>query len=274
MKPYAISLRMLRAAALVLPLCWSAGALAAPTDGADAANLIKNRIAAKDCAEAVDALKAGIRQGYREVVMLAGAMHDKGLCVKRDWNRASDFYAQAYQAGTKEAADYLAAGFAAPENGPDLAAALWWASRGSNRAAQGCAISPAAVDDPDRFVAELMAWPQERRARCNYIAGVLSTLATEVRYPALPQNYLIEGDVIMRFLPGVPRIDLRVENVAESEPLGRGQNGIVRDRSLKKLSAGFEKTIDDIAQRALRRYPQPAGIPVETAVDVTYRFQF
>jgi hypothetical protein len=261
----------LRAVLLAAPFSWSAAAAAGPTAGAEAANLIKVRIAMNDCGEAAGLLEAGLKQGYPEVVLLAGAMHDKGFCVKRDWNRASDFYAQAYQAGVRKAADYLAAGFAAPENGPDVAAALWWASRGTAHAAQGCTVSPAAADDPDRFVAELAAWPQGRRAACNYIAGVLSTMAIDVRYPREAEKYRIEGDVVVRFLPGVPRIDLRLENV--SEPLGGGRPAVARGRSLKKLSADFEKILDEIAQRTLQRYPQPTGIPADTVVEVDYRFQ-
>lgn len=266
--------RLLRAACLVMPLCWSATAAAGPTDGADAARLVTARIAARDCGEAVDVLKAGLKQGYREVILLAGAMHDKGLCVKRDWNRAADFYAQAYQAGMKEAADYLVAGFAAPENGPDVAAALWWASRGAGHAGQNCTVSPAANADPDRFVAELMTWPQARRATCSYIAGVLSTLAAEVRYPTQAQKYLLESDVVVRFLPAVPRVDLRVENVTELEPLRQGSSWVGRYSSVRKVSADFEKTLDGIVQRALQRYPQPAGIPADTVAEVKYRFQF
>ncbi|MGJ7917419.1 hypothetical protein ACI48D_18335 [Massilia sp. LXY-6] len=266
---------ILSSAVLASLLGWSAAAGAAtPNPGADAANLVKTRLAAKDCGEAVTELKAGLKQGYREVVLLAAAMHDRGFCVKRDWNRAADFYAQAYQAGMKEAADFLAAGFAAPENGPDVAAALWWASRGRGYAAKGCTVSPAAADDPDRFVAELATWPQSRRAACNYVAGVLSTIVAEVKYPATAQNYLIEGDIHLRFLPGVPRIDLRMENVSELDPLERRPNGLMRDRSLKKLSADFEKMIDDISKRALQRYPQPEGIPADTVVELSYRFRF
>ena len=50
--------RTLRVAAFCWLVCCAVAARAGATDGADAANLIKTRIAAKDCSEAVTELLA------------------------------------------------------------------------------------------------------------------------------------------------------------------------------------------------------------------------
>jgi len=244
--------------------------------GRQAAGAITDRIAAKDCSGAVENLKAGLKRGFDEVTLLAGSMYDNGVCVRRDWNRAVAFYAKAWEGGMKEAADRLAAGYAAPENGADIAAALWWANRGRGQAAQAygiksCTVDAAAVDDADRMVEELKSWQPARLAACNYMVGVMSTLAAEVKYPALATRYGIGGSVVLRFLPGVPRIEIEKSNLREFEPLSREQGDMTRGRAAKTI-AGFEKTINEVAERALRRYPNPGGIEADTAMSFEYVF--
>jgi TPR repeat protein len=198
---------------LALALALLAGGAQARTDGERAARDIGERLRASDCKGAVTALNAGLKQGHAEVALLAGSMYENGVCVSSDWQRAVSFYSQAYEDGQAEAASRLAAGFAAPENGPDIAAALWWANRGRAQAAQtqanvGCAVSPEAAGDPELFVAELRTWPQARLLLCNYIAGVMSTLAAEVQYPSRAIRAAMGSDVYLRFQPAVPRIDM------------------------------------------------------------------
>lgn len=260
------------AALLSLPV---AAAESAPGRRATAA--VTDRIAANDCTAAVDELNAALKQGYTEVILLAGSMFDHGVCVKRNWNRAVSFYSQAYEGGMPEAASRLAAGFAAPENGPDVAAALWWASRGRGQAAQvqanaGCAVSAAAADDAERFVAELQTWPQARLLACNYIAGVMSTLSAEIKYPQLALRYAVGGDVTLRFQPAVPQIDMRRGESREYQLIGIFRGEQLHDRQTERVTGGFEKALGEVADRALRRYPKPAGIPAETRVLVQYRF--
>jgi hypothetical protein len=240
---------------------------------------ITDRIAAKDCSGAVDDLKAGLKRGDAEVSLLAGTMYEHAVCVPRDWNRAVLFYVQAYQSGLKEAADRLAAGYAAPENGTDVAAALWWAGKGRIEAPPGqqalapCAVSAAAAGDMDRFVAELKTWPQWRLAMCNYVAGVMSTLSAEIRYPALAQAYGVGGEVTLRFLPAVPKVELKKGDAREYQLLGIVNGDVLRDRETPMVTGGFEKAIGAVAERALRRYPQPGGIPHEAVFFVRYIFE-
>lgn len=223
---------------------------------------VRSRIEGRNCGGAVALLKDGLKAGYPEVALLAGSMYEQGICVKPDWDNAVTFYIQAYQGGLPVAAERLAAGCADPANGPDVAAALWWGlrERGATRYAS-CAVSAAAQQDPDRFVAELNSWDRGKQALCNYMVGVISTISGEVKYPRRAQILGRDGEVVLRFLPAVPRIEL-----------GEGAEGdTLPDKAVAR--AGFETTLREAADRALRRYPQPPGIPASTEASVRYVFE-
>lgn len=264
------------AALFLLSLSLPAGAAGAEAPshyGEKAVSAIKGRIRLKDCAGAIDDLKTGLKKGFPEANMLAGSMYENGVCVKRDWERAIPFYIQAWEGGLREGADRLAAGYAAPENGADVAAALWWAVRGRGRDwLPECAVGRAAAADIDRFAAELQAWPQARLAMCNYVTGVMSTLAAEARYPAQAFVEGVGGHVGIRFLPAVPRIEMQRGGVQEYLLLGLVNGDAARERGSRSAD-GFEKELGEVADRALRRYPQPAGIPAAMVVKTSYDFQ-
>jgi hypothetical protein len=261
-----------------------AALLAAPTAFAatpsqESAADVTNRIEAKDCVGAVEAMKNGLKREYPDVALLAGSMYEQGVCVKPDWNNAVLFYTQAYQEGRAEGADRLAAGFAAPEHGADVAAALWWVSHGRMQVEKGgqplapCAVTPDAAEDVDRFVAALKTWQPARLTMCNYVAGVMATLSAEVRYPDLAQAFGVGGDVTLRFLPAAPRIELKKGEAREYPLLGAVFNGdLLRDREAR-AGGGFEKAIGEVAERALRRYPHPDGIPADAVFKLQYHFE-
>lgn len=245
--------------------------------GREAVDDIRYRIEMQHCDGAVADLKTGLKKGFPEVSLLAGSMYENGVCVKRDWNRAVLFYVEAWQGGMKEAADRLAAGYAAPENGTDVAAALWWSHRGNkdSERAKGmanCRISPAAVDDMDRFVAELQTWPQQRLAICNYVIGVMSTVSAEVGYPAFAAAYNVGGEVSLRFLPAVPKIDLKGGKVQEFAMYGAVNGDKARERT-SRSAGSFESALREVADRALRRYPHPDGIPPDTLITTDWHFE-
>jgi len=239
---------------------------------------IMDRIGNKDCAGAVSDLNAALKHDFPEVQLLAGTMYEHGVCVKRDWERAVPYYIQAWQGGVKDAANRLAAGYAAPEN-DDVAAALWWASRERDRGGHaagiaklvGCTVRPAAADDMDRFVAELQTWPQSRLQACNYMTGVMATVAGELRYPTVAGMYNVGGDVDVRFLPAVPRIDLKLGATRTVQMSGWIDGDATRERETLAKN-GFKQALNQVVERALRRYPHPDGIPSDTLVQLTYRF--
>ena len=250
----------------------AASAHAGTRSGALAVDGIRNGIAARDCSLAVDRLKSGLKNEYPEVLLLAGSLYENGICVKRDWPRAVDFYARAHAAGEKDAAARIAAGYADPANGPDVAAALWWALKHTPFRPAPCTVPKEALADPDRFVAELKAWPQARLSTCNYLAGVMSTIAAEVKYPELAAAHAIGGDVTLRFLPGVPRIELQRGESREYEMVGWVMADALRDRKSRKMADGFQAALSAVGNRALARYPHPGGIPEDALITVKYNF--
>jgi hypothetical protein len=232
---------------------------------------IMNRIEAGDCSTAVSRLKTGLGLEYPEVMELAGSMYENGLCVKRDWQRAVTFYIQAHEAGVKDAASRLAAGYADPANGPDIAAALWWFARTDGRSIESCKVSKT---DPDGFVAELSGWSQQKLVVCNYIVGVMATIAGELRYPDSASALGVGGSVALRFHAALPRVDVRMGETEEFRLLGLVEGDDLRDRSTKAVRHSFEGELRKVADRALRRYPQPAGIAADTVVNTSFHFTF
>lgn len=112
-------MRALFTATLLLAICGTAPHAGAGTrSGALAVDAIRGSIAAQNCQQAVDRLKSGLKNEYPEVFLLAGSMYENGICVRRDWDRAVTFYVQAHDAGEKDGAARIAAGYADPANGP------------------------------------------------------------------------------------------------------------------------------------------------------------
>lgn len=237
---------------------------------------VRYLIAARDCGAAVKQLKVGLDEARPEVALLAGSMYENGICVKRSWDQAISFYVQAYDGGLLEAAERLAAGYADPAQGPDIAAALWWSLRGRIAlhfsGSTGCAVGVEAEQDPERFVAALRSWDLARLALCNYIAGVVSAVTADVKYPRRVQASGMRGEATLRFLPAVPRIDLKQGPEGEFRLSGWRDGDAAREREAGPAAEGFEAAFRESARRALRRYPQPAGIPAGLQVMARYVF--
>lgn len=244
----------------------TAAAAPIPAPGTDSVRQVHQWIEAKDCPRAVRELNAGLAKGYPEVALLGGAMYEEGTCLKRDWNRAVHFYVMANEGGQRAAPHRLASGYASAAGGTDMAAALWWANRRGNSAGSACVVSDAARTDPDRFVAELQTWSPSRLAACNYIAGVMSTLAGDLEYPDTAKMFAVRGKVHVRFLPWMPRLDVTTTGTETLEVMGVFNADTLRDRSAKPVTSAFEAEVRKLAERALKRYPQPAKIdPAATA---------
>lgn len=259
---------------VLLALPPAAQAEATSRMGREAVHDVRSRIEARDCGAAVARLKAGLRAGHPEVSLLAGSMYEHGICVKADWDSAVTFYIQAYQRGFPEAAERLAAGYADPARGPDIAAALWWSLRDRGGARlEPCAVSPAAQQDPDSFVAELTTWDPGKLAICNYIVGVLSTISAEVKYPTRAQARGMQGEVVLRFRPAVARIDLKTEAGGAFRLFGWLGGDTLPDPDAGRATGSFETALSEVANRALRRYPQPSDILPGAEASVKYVFQ-
>ena len=266
------AMRALFIASLLPALAAAPHAHAGTYAGAVAVDLIRGSIAGRDCNLAVKRLKSGLEEGYPEVSLLAGSMYENGICVKRDWSRAVTFYVQAHDAGEADGAARVAAGYADLANGPDVAAALWWARKLPVFRVPHCSVPKEAMADPDRFVAALAAWPRQQLAVCNYLAGVLATISAEVKYPELAARYAIGVDVTLRFLAGLPRIELQRGRSEQYELVGVVSSDKLRDRKSPRVADGFEQALSLVANRALARYPHPGGIPADTLIQVHYKF--
>jgi hypothetical protein len=246
----------------LLLACASGGASAQRDLGEEAVEGVHARIAAQDCPGAVSRLNAGLAGNYPEVQLLAGSMYDEGVCVKRNWERAVHFYVLADSGGQKAAAPRLAAGYAAPENGPDIGAALWWGAHDKNGPSWNlCRVSDEARDDPDRFVAELQKRTPAQLAACNYATGVMATLSGELNYPGKSLAHSMSGSVLVTFEAAVPRIDVETTEVEEVNVYGMVDGDALRDRKATSVKRAFEAELRKIGDRALKRYPQPAGVP-------------
>ena len=167
------------------------------------------RITAKDCAGAIKLLNAGLAADSPRMALLAGNMYEQGICLKPNLDRAAGYYITAHNGGERAAAYRLAAAYASREAGPDAAAALWWLRQTDGKyGREHCGVDDAAKDDPDRFVAVLQTWTPARLAACNYLAGVVATIAGEVQYPKTPHQFEPDGTVMVRFTPALSKIDI------------------------------------------------------------------
>lgn len=191
------------------------------TDGQQALAGIGERLRAKDCEGTIRNLNAGLTAGYPEVALMAGTMFEAGACVGKDWNKAVHFYSLASEGGMKEGALRLAAGFAAAANGPDMAAALWWAKRAGLQA-DYCTAKLPKTDDPDGFVEALRTWPARELAICNYVVGILSFVSADVRYPMAGVTREIAGRLEIDYVPATSRYKVDAGNATGPATKGLG----------------------------------------------------
>lgn len=158
------------------------GAQAQDKQAREAIFKVGEALRANDCDGAIKDMNAGLKEGYPEVELMAGTLFELGICLKKDWGKAVQFYAKASEGGLHEGALRLAAGYAADEHGPDRAAAMWWAKRARLDAGR-CTTRLPATDDPDRFVEELGKWEPRELAICNHVIGHLASIYGDTRYP-------------------------------------------------------------------------------------------
>jgi hypothetical protein len=267
--------KLARLAAVTLTLVSLAIPAAATrrSPGAEASDRVVLRISAGDCAGAAARLNEGLAHNHPEVNLLAGSMFENGVCLKADWARAVGFYSKAFEGGQKAAMYRLMSGFAAPEHGPDAAAALWWSHRPKGEfKIEGCTVSAGALGDPDRFVEELRTWTPIRLATCNYVVGVMATVSGEVRYPEKAQAHSVEGDIIMQFEPAIPRIGFNNVQTRDAPLQGLVNGNAQPDRGFRSVTGSFGEALGQMGARALKRYPQPASIPPGSIAAVAFHF--
>jgi len=93
-----------------------------------------------------------------------------------------------------------------------------------------------------------------------------------MRYPGHAEVLGLGGEVSLRFLPGVPRIDLKMGG-GVYVPYGVVKGDALPSRPLAPLTGSFEHAMHALVNYALRRYPQPAGIPADAQAGVQFLFK-
>jgi hypothetical protein len=78
---------------------------------------------------------------------------------------------------------------------------------------------------------------------------------------------------MLSFLPAAPKIELKKREATEYRLLGVFNGDMLRDAGTPRVAGSFEKALGTVAERALRRYPQPGGIPKEAVFAVRYFFE-
>lgn len=220
---------------------------------------IIERVNAKDCAGAIERLNAGLAADSPRVALLAGNMYEQGICLKPNLDRAAGYYITAHNGGEHAAAYRLAAAYATPEAGPDPAAALWWLKQTKGRfGEQRCDVDKLDAEDPDRFVAALQKWSPARIATCNYLAGVVATIAGEAQYPRGPHQFEPDGTVMVRVTPALANVTVWTLKEDGVFSAARADGEKYQQRATRR--SRFERVVKEIADRALARYPQPAGV--------------
>jgi hypothetical protein len=251
---------------------WRAKQGIEPTEAEKASQAVVDAIAQRDCARAASQLNAGLAKGHAELMLLAGAMYEEGVCLKPNWERAVNFYEKAAAAGRPEAVARIAAGYAAPTGGSDAAAALWWALKAKTAMPAACMQAASVADDADRFVNALKAWPAGQLAACVYVAAVLATIQGDIAGPGTAAAYGHRGKVRFSFDAARGRIDIAEELTAAPAPANVLADATQREANLRVAREALSARLRELADRALKRYAKPAAVPADWRADAEFVF--
>jgi TPR repeat protein len=252
---------------------WRAQRGAEQSEPEKAVQGVLEAVTQRDCAAAATRLNAGLAKAYPEVVVLAGAMYEDGICLKPNWQRAVSLYERAVAAKHPGAAARLAAGYASAAGGHDLAASLWWALQARTAMPGACVQVAPLVGDPDKFVAALKAWPAGQLGHCVYMGAVMATVQAEIEAPGLAAAYGLEGKVRLSFVPEASRIDVSEDLSPAAVPTGVMSDATARERDLRAARTALSTYLRQLADRAVKRYDKPAGLPAGWRADAEHVIQ-
>lgn len=243
------------------------------SDAEKAVQAVIDAVTKRDCAAAVAALNGGLSKAYPEVLLLAASMYEEGICLKPNWDRAVTFYQRALAAGQSTAAARLAAGYAAPVGGSDKAAALWWALRAKTGVPEECSRVASLVDDADRFIAALGAWPASRLDACAYAAAVMAMIQGDIGAPALAAAYGMEGKIKVVFVPGEGRVDVADNDVRAAAVSGLQSAGAASDNNNQAVRKVLLAHLRYVSERAIQRYAKPAVVDASWKATMDFEFK-
>lgn len=238
--------------------------------GTKAAQLVVDAITAKDCSTAVGALNAGLAKSHVEVLVLAGALFEGGICVKPSWERASRMFERAHAAGSPVAAAKLASGYATSAAGPDLGSAMWWAVTAKTPMPSICNSVAPLVTDADKFVSALNAWPNGRLQQCAYAGAVMASIQSEALSPELQAALGVQGVVKARFAPASGQVEFAQDLAVVST--GGLQTNDVTDRE-RSVRIALMAQLRSVADRAVGQHAKPAGIAADWVVNAEFQIK-
>lgn len=228
-------------------------------------------LARRDCPGAVAALNTGLGKGYPEVVTLAGALYEEGVCVKQNWDRAVSLYQRAANAGHPGVAARLAAGYASAQGGRDKAAAVWWAVRARTALPPVCKPE-APTEDTERFVAALKAWPPGQLDNCAYAAAIMANIQAEAEGegPSLATSFGLVGKIRVVYVPHRDSVEI-VDELTEGAVTGNLSADAVavqaeRRNARKNFMAGLRLRAD----MGFKRFEKPASVPADWRVEAAH----
>jgi hypothetical protein len=227
----------------------------------------------KDCAEAARLLSEGVRAGRPLTMVLAGAMFEEGVCLRRSWPKALEQYERAHAAGHPRAAARIASGYATDAAGPDRAAALWWAL-GRIALPPACRSAEGLKDDPDRFVAALREWPAGLLERCSYVVGVVGTVTGDLEFSSRAAGHGLHGRVVVDYWPADDRVELVDQDLQQAQLGGLVSADVVRDGATRSVRSTFESDIRAVFDRGRQRMTRPTGLDPSWKLRLDFNFTY
>ena len=206
-------------------------------------------------------------------MLMAGTMYERGMCVKKNWEQANQFYLMADAAGNVKARHKLVAGLIGQG---DAGGGLYWASKLPRDLPAQCYSKADPEKDPDAFAAELNSWPKERLNGCVYMAGVYNAIVGDMRFPAEAAAIGVWGSIQMKFVPATGTIEWT--NVAHETRALSGLQVVKPDTPLAHRSGKADQILVNHGQllstQALQRFPRPEGIDPSLVLVDKFDFDF
>ncbi len=231
---------------------------------------VRSAIEQQDCKLAAARLNDGLAKAYPDVFMLAGRIFEDGICLKASWERAQGMYQRAEQVGHRGGLFRLVAGLAYQNRNPT--AALWWAHKaGGLNLPQPCRVAQRALE-PEVFVNTIKLWPAGRLQGCVYTAGVVALVAGDLDYPQRALRFYMAGKVAMKFSPAEGQLSWRTIEVEAQPMYGVVSGEQLQDRDSRAVNSAFERHLQELGERALRRYERPANVDPDWEVLTDFVF--
>jgi hypothetical protein len=210
------------------------------------------------CVALVSSLNPELARGTPWALALAGQLYESGACLKRDWSRAERLLLKAAGSDYVMAKYSLAAGYATPAAGPDLATALWWAHEAKLTLPTDCIVKGYGDGkSADPFLAEIQQWVASRLRDCAYVTALQGALAAELFSPLAPRHSGQPAFAAVTYFPDGGRLVVEV----------RSGGGSTEQREWKLADTATEVRNDSLLDRiqlasrkAAQRLPAPPGL--------------